>query len=313
MRWPTLSGAAPRIIAHRGASGVRPEHTLDAYSLAALQGADVLEPDLVASRDGVLYARHDLGLGRSTDVAAREPFAGRCRDVAGERNWWIGDFSAAEVDELRSVQPVPARGRQYDGRFIVPRFSQVLDLALDIGAARGATLIVDAEIKHPDYFAALHIDLVAALRRDLEPRALTGPQAPVWLESFDHAFLRSAHDACGNACFALIEALPDGAAARAELLRGLAAWTRGVAVAKYLLWRGLGHASGLVESVHALGLEIHAWTFRDDRSPAPFATAREELFGAFSLGVDALFCDFPDTAIAARREFAAAQGLSAPR
>ena len=302
----------PRIIAHRGASGVRPEHTLDAYSLAALQAADVLEPDLVASRDGVLHARHDLGLARSTDVAARERFASRRRDLAGEHNWWISDFTAAELDELRAVQPVPGRDRQYDGHFIVPRFSQVLDLAHEIGAARGSPLIVDAEIKHPEYFAALGIDLLAALRHDLAPRALTGPQAPVWLESFDHAFLRAAHDAFGNACFALVETLPDGAT-RAEILRGLATWTRGVAVAKYLLWDARGHAGGLVEAAHALGLEIHAWTFRDDRSPAPFATVRDELFAAFALGVDALFCDFPDTAIAARREFAAARQLSAPR
>jgi len=313
VRWPTLSGAAPLIIAHRGASGERPEHTLDAYSLAAAQGADVLEPDLVASRDGVLYARHDLGLARSTDVAARQRFASRRRAIAGEPDWWIGDFTAAEVDELRSVQPVPGRGRQYDGHFIVPRFSQVLDLAREVGVARGAALIVDAEIKHPDYFAALGIDLVAALRRDLEPRALTGPQAPVWFESFDHAFLRSAHDACGNACFALVETLPDDASGRAALLRGLAAWARGIAVAKYLLWDARGHASGIVEAAHALGLEIHAWTFRDDHSPASLATVRDELFAAFALGVDALFCDFPDTAIAARREFAAAQRLSAPR
>ena len=305
MRWQTLSGAAPRIIAHRGASGHRPEHTLDAYSLAVLQGADVLEPDLVASRDGVLYARHDLGLARSTDIAARHHFADRCREIAGERNWWISDLDAAEIDGLRSIQPVPERGRQYDGHFVVPRFGQVLDLVREAGRTRPTRLIVDAEIKHPEYFAALGIDLIAALRRELEPRALTGPTAPVWLECFDHGFLRTAHERCGNACFALVETLPDDTAARDALLQGLAGWASGIAVAKYLLWDRSGRDSGVGDAAHAHGLEIHAWTFRDDRPPAPFANARDELFAAFALGVDALFCDFPDTAVAARREFAA--------
>ena len=85
-RWNTLDGTPPRIIAHRGASGLRPEHTLDGYALALAQGADVIEPDLVLSRDGVLYARHDLGLARSTDVAQRAEFAARVRELAGQRD-----------------------------------------------------------------------------------------------------------------------------------------------------------------------------------------------------------------------------------
>ena len=125
---------------------------------------------------------------------------------------------------------------------------------------------------------------------------MTGPGAPVWLECFDQAFLRRAFDRCGNPCFALFETLPEKFAERDAVLRELARWAKGIAPAKQLL-RG---DTGVVAAAHAAGLEVHAWTFRDDRVPASFASARDELFAAFALGVDAVFCDFPDTALAVR-------------
>ena len=303
MRFDTLNGSPSRIIAHRGASGYRPEHTLDGYTLAASQGADVLEPDLTMSRDGVLFARHDLGLKRSTDIASRKQFRLRAREIAGVRDWWIGDFDAAEIDTLRAIQPFPIRDLQYDGRFIAPRFSMVLDLLAAINAQREHALSLYPELKHPEYFRAIGLDPVQAIHRELEPRGLLGESSPVWIQCFDHGVLKEAKQRCGNRCFALVEAGLADPAAREPSFAQLATWASGVAPNKYLLWDNTGADTGFVAAAHAHGLEVHAWTFRDDHPSAPFADSRAELNAAFALGVDALFCDFPDTAVAARDAF----------
>lgn len=300
MHWNTLHGTAPRIIAHRGASGYRPEHTREAYELALAQGADVVEPDLVMSRDGVLFVRHEAGLAHSTDIAARAPFAARARDLGGHRDWWISDLDAAEVETLRAVQPIASRGTQYDGLSPILRFGALLDLVAAGARQRGTPVCVDVEMKDPEFFGRCGLDMPAAVVRELEARGLTGASAPVWLESFDHAALGAAFRRSGNRSFALFEHAPAAVA-----LRELAAWVSGVAPHKSLLWDHAGHDSGLVAAAHALGLEVHSWTFREDRSPAPFASTRAELEAAFALGVDALFCDFPDVAVTARARYGA--------
>ena len=294
----TLDGKPPRIIAHRGASGHRPEHTLEAFALALAQGADMLEPDLVASRDGVLFARHDLGLSLSTDVATHPRFAARAREIGGVRDWWIGDFEAHEIGILRAVQPMPDRGDRYDGQFGIASFAELLDLVARANRDREMPVVVEAEIKQPD--AAV----LAALTRELESRDLAGEHAPVWIECFDHEFLRRARERCGNPCIVLLEAEGDWRRGDPRL-RELARWARGVAPRKDILRDAAGRDIRWVAAAHELGLEVHAWTFRDDRDFAPFVTPVDELDAAFALGADALFCDFPDTAIAARAAFVA--------
>jgi glycerophosphoryl diester phosphodiesterase len=298
--WNTLNGIPSRIIAHRGASGYRPEHTLEGYALAAAQDADVLEPDLLLSRDGVLYVRHDLGLARSTDIATRAEFASRAREVGGVRDWWISDFDAAELDTLRAIQPFPQRGTQYDGRFVLPRFAAVLDLLATLTRQHGRPIGLYPELKDPQHFCALGYDPVAALYAELAPRNLLGADSPVWIQCFDHEVLREARERCGNPCFALLETAPADSSVRNALLRDLAGWAQGIAPGKFTLWDNVGKDTGLTAAAHGHGLQVHAWTFRDDHSPAPFATTRAELEAAFALGVDALFCDFPDTAVSAR-------------
>lgn len=298
--WRTLDGNPPRIIAHRGASGHRPEHTLEGYALALAQGADVIEPDLVHTRDGVAWARHDVYLSRSTDIAARPEFSSRARLRDGRRDWWIGDFDAADVETLRAIQPYPGRDRSHDGKHAVPRFSQVLDLAQAAAAERGRPVPVYPELKHPEYFHALGLDPVELVCGELAARNLTGPHSGVWLQCFDHAQLRRAYERCGNPCYALVDALPADAAGRARLLQELSGWARGIAPGKFLLWDAAGKDSGLVAQAHEAGLEVHSWTFREDAPSAPHASPAAELDAAFALGVDALFCDFPDAGLRVR-------------
>ena len=132
---PSHREAEPLVIGHRGASGYRPEHTLAAYRLAAEQGADFVEPDLVSTKDGVLVARHENEIGGTTDVASHPEFAGRRTtkviDGAALTGWFTEDFTLAELKTLRAKERIPATRPQntaYDGRFEVPTFQEVLDL-----------------------------------------------------------------------------------------------------------------------------------------------------------------------------------------
>jgi len=285
----TLDGRPPRIIAHRGASGPRPEHSPQAYALAFALGADAVEPDVLPSRDGVLFVRHDIDLASTTDVAQRPEFAARARVVAGRREWRIGDFDAVELDALRCVQPNSLRSREHDARSAILRLSKLLEMA------RAAACVVDVELKHPEYFRELGHNPVRLIEDELDRHGLLGADAPAWLECSDHVVLRELRARCGNRCFALFDAPP-----HATELRALAEWASGMAPHKSLLWNARGEDSGLVAQAHAAGLEVHAWTFRDDGDCAPFAAVDVELDAAFALGVDALFCDFPDTALARR-------------
>ena len=149
----------PLVIAHRGACGYRPEHTLAAYALAIEQGADFIEPDLVPTRDGVLIARHENELSDSTDVADRPVFADRrCVKVVDgveHAGWFSEDFTLDEIKTLRARERLPALrpgNTAWDGRFEVPTFAEILAL-LQAAEARGRRVGVYPETKHPAFFA----------------------------------------------------------------------------------------------------------------------------------------------------------------
>lgn len=293
MSWSTLGGGPPQIIAHRGVSGLLPEHTLVAYALALGQGADVIEPDLVPSRDGVLVARHEPALARSTDIAGRPHFAARKR---GE-DWLSIDFDAAELDTLRAVQPFPGRDRAYDGLHRVPRFTEILRWAELAAAERGRPVILYPEIKHPMELAAAGHDPVP---RFIDAVADLPPGVEVWVQCFEPGPLRRVYDATGLKCCLLLDKHADWRAA----LAAHGAWLFSLGADKRLLVDQAGRPSGLVEVAHAAGVRVDAWTFRDDAVAPGFARIEDELTAAMRMGVDGLFCDFPATAIAAREGLA---------
>lgn len=195
----------PIVIAHRGACGYLPEHTLAAYALAIEQGADFIEPDLVATRDGVLVARHDNELSATTDVAARGEFAGRrcrkCVDGVDIEGWFTEDFSLAEIRRLRARERLPAlrpASAREDGKHGVPTFADVVALA----AAAPRPVGVYPEIKHPTWFARegtridgapIACDLGARLVESLVEAGFTDP-GRVFVQSFEPASLCALRD-----------------------------------------------------------------------------------------------------------------------
>ena len=192
--YPTLNGDTPLVIGHRGASGYRPDHTLESYKLAIDMGADFIEPDLVATKDGVLVARHEPNITGTTDVATRPEFASRktTKNVDGvnEEGWFVSDFTLAELKTLRAVQPLSDRDQSFNGKFQIPTFEEVLDLAKAEGAKAGRTVGVYPETKHPTYHAKLGLPLEDRLLAVLAKYGYTTKASPVIVQSFEVSNLK---------------------------------------------------------------------------------------------------------------------------
>ena len=197
---PAIAAPSLLVIAHRGASGERPEHTLEAYRLAIAQGADFIEPDLVPTRDGILVARHENALSGSTDVAERPEFANRrtTKRIDGVEitDWFTEDFSLAELRTLRARETRPALRPQsaaFDGRFGIATFAEVVALAREEGERLGRPIGVYPETKHPTFFlhegrhldgAPIGMDTSAMLVDELASVAFTEPDR-VYIQSFE--------------------------------------------------------------------------------------------------------------------------------
>ena len=193
-RYPTLRGDAPLVIGHRGAAGYLPDHTLEGYKKAIEMGADFIEPDLVATRDGVLVARHEPNITGTTDVAKRPEFASRKTkkmvDGVEEEGWFVSDFTLAELKTIRAIQPFADRDQQFNGQFQIPTFVEVLDLAKAESARLGRTVGVYPETKHPTYHAALGLPLEDRLLDTLGRYGYTAKASPVIVQSFEVANLK---------------------------------------------------------------------------------------------------------------------------
>ncbi|MGC5019759.1 glycerophosphodiester phosphodiesterase [Micromonospora sp. DT47] len=327
----------PIVIGHRGASGYRPEHTLEAYRLAIRMGADYIEPDLVSTRDGVLVARHENEISGTTDVAGRPEFADRYdpdrlidgRKVAG---WFTEDFTLAELKTLRAKERLPqvrVANTAFDGMFEVPTFQEVIDLARTESRNRGRTIGVYPETKHPSYFVSVGLALEEPLVKVLKANKLTHRRDPVFIQSFETANLRKLDTMIDVPLVQLLDASGrpyDFAAAgdtrtyadlaSAPGLKWIAEYADGVGLNKNLIVpRGatgrLLAPTTVIRDAHREKLLVHAWTFRAENQflPADFRigadpnargdiTAEYELF--LGLGLDGVFADQPDTAVAAR-------------
>ena len=335
VKWRTLDGRQPLVIAHRGASGYRPEHTLASYALAIEMGADYIEPDLVATRDGQLIARHEPLLDDTTDVKSRPEFASRrtTKELDGKSvtGFFASDFTLAEVKQLRAVQPNPARSKEYDGRFEIPTFEEILQLAERESSQRGRIIGVYPETKHPSFHLTLDLPLEERLLEALRRHKLDRPDGPVFIQSFESANLQYLR---AQTRLPLVQLLDDGAlqydatgkrvvgvkipqygdprgGAAPQSLEDIARYANAIGPWKRQIMRDVKAPqllpTTLIEQAHAAGLRVHTYTFRSE--PATLAPEygndpQREYRQFYQLGIDGVFTDFADAALEARRSFA---------
>ena len=275
------------IIAHRGASADRPEHTLAAYELAIAQGADYIEPDLVATKDLVLVSRHENELSSTTDVASRPEFEDRRREktIDGQKvaGWFAEDFTLAELRTLRARERIPSLrpgNVRYNGLYQVPTFAEIVQLVRAKEAETGRRIGLYPELKHPTFMLqSERIDLVDLLLRDLKALGLTAAD-PLFIQSFEAAPLRRLKQ---RSDFRLVQLIaPLGGPADEPALRYAEMVTpSGLAeVARYadaigahltLVLEADGKPTALVADATAAGLAVHAWTVRPENEFLPQA------------------------------------------
>lgn len=302
----------PWVIAHRGASGLRPEHTLAAYQLGAEQGADVIEPDLVMSGDGTLIARHDHFLGASTDVAQKFPQAQRAGVGIATPDWFSEDFSALEFSQIRARQPWPQRSKVHDDRYTVPTFTQVLDLRAQLESQLARPLYVYPELKLPSYFASIALDPIPAFLAAYRARSALERER-IWIQCFEPKALQRLRSELGpNVKLTQLLPASDGTQEIALPLTEIARYAQTISPNKLAVIDTGGRSTGLLEQAHALDLAVHVWTFRDDMLPNHYPSAADELRAFFSLGADGIFTDFPDTAVHVRASLGEIWRASSP-
>jgi glycerophosphoryl diester phosphodiesterase len=306
----------PIVIGHRGASGERPEHTLQSYTLAVAQGADYIEPDLVSTKDGVLIARHENEIGGTTNVAERYPERRRLGSIDGDTvtGWWTEDFTLAELKTLRAKERLPGRNHSFDGQFEIATFDEVVDLALQLGRERGRPVGVYPETKHAGYFRRLKLPLEEKLVATLSRVGWSERAAPVFIQSFEPGSLRRLRALTKVRLVQLLSAQgspPDSTGVTfAEMLtesglRRIHRYADGIGVQKDLVVPASSDVqvaipTDLVPAAHAIGLLVHVWTMRSDAPYLPplwNADATAELRAFAAAGVDGVFTDFPATAV----------------
>ena len=332
---PSHPPFVPLVIGHRGAPGYRPEHTRASYELAFALGADAVEPDLVATRDGVLVVRHENEISGTTDVARHPEFADRraTKTVDGVEltGWFTEDFTWDELSALRAVERLP-RLRQhsstFDGTEPILRLSELLELVDAAAERRGRTVRLVAEVKHPSYFASIGMPLDGLVAEQL---ASWSGRDRLTVECFEQTVLTqlTARGLDADYVYLLEDAgaapdliARDGAEATpyaAQLTdAGLARLARevdGVSVSTSLLLdtsrEGRVEASDVVARAHEHGLQVFTWTLRPENeflagahrrgsAAADWGDWRAEFELIISTGVDGIFVDHPDLGVAAR-------------
>jgi glycerophosphoryl diester phosphodiesterase len=326
---PAPPPAAPIIIAHRGASAERPEHTLAAYERAIEQGADFIEPDLVPTRDHQLVARHENEISGTTDVANHPEFAARqtTKTIDGEAmtGWFTEDFTLAELKTLRAKERLPQlrpANAAFDGQYEIPTLAEIIALAKSASARTGRTIGIYPETKHPSYFRSIGLPLEPVLLAELAKAGWTTAAAPVFIQSFEVDNLKALKAQTGVRLIQLMGSTgksADGYAyaelASAAGLKTVASYAAGIGPERVMIIpRGpdgrLAQPTSLVRDAHEVGLEVHPWTFRPENyflpeglkssaDPRAAGDVDSEIRTYLATGIDGLFSDSTVAAVKA--------------
>jgi glycerophosphoryl diester phosphodiesterase len=365
----TLDGNPPLVIAHRGASGQLPEQTLEAYARAIELGADVIEMDLVSTKDGVLIARHDPNLAISTDVAKHPRFASRKKtikvDGETQTGWFSNDFTLAEIKTLGGISTDAERPQEFNGKFRIPTFQEIIDFAKAKSKETGRTIAIYPETKNPTYFRDLGLPMEDKVIAAVNAAGWNSKTAPIYVQSFEPGSLKymkakglntrliqlidgdGIDMKTGAMTYAVpvdrpyewtkagdkrnfdVMVTPAGLAEIKTYADGIGPWKRYIVSIK-----GSVGADGkpldvnkdgkindadatsvspttLIADAHKAGLFVHPFTFRNEsrRLAADYnKDGRNEYAVYYKLGVDGVFTDFTDTAIAARADYLKSMG-----
>ncbi len=320
----------PVVIGHRGAPAYRPEPTVAGYELAIDLGAELIEPDVVVSRDGALVVRHESELSRSTDVGSRSEFADRRTTKVIEdtscTGWFAEDFTLAELRTLRAVERMPEirpLNAAYDGRFGILTLAEVIDLARGRSTTERQIRVL-AELKHPGWAAEQGLPMAELVADELLRLDATAAHGPVVLQSFDAAVLRDLRARLGEQGPDMVQLINDVAEGDRMVtpvgLREISTYAQAVGPSVERVLRGADAGRGtsaLVTEAHRAALAVLTWTLRAENAFLPehlrvgdvphglgnaVGVARQLL----ALGVDGLITDSPDHAAQAVAELQAA-------
>ena len=313
----------PVVIGHRGAPAYRPEHTAASFELAIDLGAELIEPDVVVSRDGVLVVRHENELSLSTDVAEHPEFADRhtSKEVDGKlfTGWFTEDFTYAELRTLRSVERMPAlrpTNTAYDGRFGILTLAEVVELARCRSTADRQVRVL-AELKNPRWWAAQGLPMSELVTAELRRLGADRADGTVLVQSFDPEVLRELRARLGDDGPQLAQLIGDASTGDAMVtpagLREISTYAQAVAPSRdrVLASAAASPTGHLVAQAHDAQLAVFCWTLRAENaylpehlrrgdSPNGLGDAVGDALHLLSLGVDGLITDSPDHAVRAR-------------
>ncbi|WP_321795329.1 glycerophosphodiester phosphodiesterase [Burkholderia sp. BCC1988] len=292
--------AKVQVVGHRGASALRPEHTLASYRKAIEDGADVIEPDLVATRDGVLVARHENEISGTTNVSTLPQFASRkaTRTIDGTQltGWFTEDFTLAELKTLRARERIPQvrpANTAYNDQFEIPTFDEIVALAKQMSAQTGRTIHLYPETKHPTYFQSIGLPLEDRLVDALQKDPYTARTATVYIQSFEVANLKAIRnrikssqpnwklvqlmDEAGQRPYDFVKANDKrtyGDLSTRDGMREIASYANGVGPYKTSIIAvaadgTLQQPTSYVRDAHAAGLVVHPYTFRPENNFLP--------------------------------------------